>query len=170
MLRRRTPPILVKWVKAFLLHSRGALKCPLKHRSPEFVLSIFLVIIGAVFGAFALGFPGFVLGAGLGYAINLLLELRQRIDRVERMMDIRENRRTAPIAPPTAPPAERPSPAPSAASEPSPTVPPSEERYPEEAIIDAMQQGERTPEETAAELEEISRRGEDPFHPPPERR
>lgn len=133
-------------------------------------MSIFLVIIGAVFGALALGFSGLVLGAGLGYAINLLLELRQRLDRMERRMDIREKRRPPPIATPTAPPAERPGAAVSAAPDPSPAAPLSEERYPEEAIIDAMQQGERTSEETAAELEEISRHGEDPFHPPPERR
>ncbi len=86
-------------------------------------MTILLILLGALFGALAAGFAGLVLGAGFGFALGLLVEVRDRVDRME---DIVRALRTAPphrekdaAHAPCAPPAER-------------------ERYPEGPILNAM--------------------------------
>jgi hypothetical protein len=99
-------------------------------------MTFLLVVIGSLFGAVALGFPGFVLGAGLGYGIALLLELRQRLDRLERTMQARRRRIAAEAA----------------ALKASPPLP-ERERYPEEDIIHALQEDDRR--DSGAEIEDL---------------
>lgn len=83
------------------------------------------ILGGALVGRKAFGPAGAVLGGGLAYGLSILSDILRRVERLERL------ERTTQRAP---------SPGPAA------------ERYPEEAIIDAMQLAE---EDEAARGEEV---------------
>lgn len=116
-------------------------------------MTLALLVLGAVFGAVALGFPGFVLGAGLGYGLALLLELRQRLDRLERTMEARRRRIAAELASHSPPPSPPSPPPPFAAAE----------RYPEEAMVDALRESGDDPRSAGSEMEDVFRQ----VAPPP---
>lgn len=114
-------------------------------------MTFLLLVIGALFGAIALGFPGFVLGAGLGYGIALQLEMRQRLERLERTMEARRRRIAAEAA------------ALQASSQPSPPLP-EKERYPEEPLLDALR-GDDDRETAGAEIDDLLHQVEPPVRP-----
>lgn len=113
-------------------------------------MTFLLLVIGALFGAVALGFPGFVLGAGLGYGIALLLELRQRLERLERTMEARRRRIAAEAA------------ALQASTHP---LPPEKERYPEEPLVDALRQRDDDRDAAGAEIDDLLHQVDPPCTP-----
>jgi len=86
------------------------------------------IVGGAIAGGKALGFPGAVLGGGLGYGLAALPEILRRLEVVER----------ATRMPGASAAAERTS-----------------DRYPEESIIDAMRQAEDEESAGAEEMEDL---------------
>lgn len=111
-------------------------------------MTFLLLVIGALFGAIALGFPGFVLGAGLGYGIALQLEMRQRLERLERTMEARRRRIAAEAA------------ALQASSQPPL---PQKERYPEEPLLDPLRGDDR--DAAGAEIDDLLNQVEPPVRP-----
>lgn len=91
------------------------------------------ITVGALCGARALRLPGLVLGAGLGWSLALLLETRERLDRLEQAAF------GSPAEPPLLPFEE--------------AVP--AERYPEMAVIDALREGDPSAE-MATFFDEVS--------------
>ena len=98
-----------------------------------------LIIIGALCGVWVAGFPGLVLGLGLGWGLALLLELRTRLDRLERTEAFRGGHLV------------RPAPAPPAAGGQQAV------RYPETTVLDAQRAAQEDPAAAAAEMEDLYR-------------
>ena len=99
-----------------------------------------LIIIGALCGVWVAGFPGLVLGLGLGWGLALLLELRTRLDRLERTGAFRAGHLS------------RPAPAPPAAGRTGEAV-----RYPETTVLDAQRAAQEDPAAAAAEMDDLYR-------------
>ena len=102
-------------------------------------MTILLIALGALFGALAAGFSGLVLGAGFGFALGLLMEVRDRVDRME---DIVRALRT-----PQRHTQKGTAPSPS-------TAPAKKERYPEEPILNAMRRSESDAEAEGRQMDE----------------
>lgn len=85
------------------------------------------IIGGALAGGKVLGFPGAVLGGGLGYGLAALPEILRRLEAVEKAQEVSVTAATGRTA----------------------------ERYPEETIIDAMQQVENEEASRGEEMEDI---------------
>lgn len=102
-------------------------------------MTLLLIALGALFGALAAGFPGLVLGAGFGFALGMLMEIRDRVDRME---DIVRALRTPPRRA-----GKKETSAPRAAAA-------KKERYPEEPILDAMRRSQADPEAAGRQMDE----------------
>ena len=99
-----------------------------------------LIVIGALCGVWVAGFPGLVLGLGLGWGLALMLELRTRLDRLERTDALRGGRLSPPAPPPPAAGTER-----------------QAARYPETTVLDAQRAAQEDPATAAAEMDDLYR-------------
>lgn len=101
-------------------------------------MRIWLAIGGALLGARAMRLPGMVLGAGVGWGVAALLDLRNRLERLEKPSSLSGARTVPPLA------------------EQAPIF--RGERYPEMAVIDELRGSEG--KELADLYDEVSgRRG-----------